>query len=121
MSTRFFEDKNVCDRDLLALKLDPTVDIRAVLVKKALIARAEKIYIETFTATERELGKEKRSVKKLEKLVRASHVLRAQPKQKEQEEVAAVGSLRPRCTITSAHGCAARRRGLRQLRHWGKQ
>ena len=54
---RFFDDKRVLDRDLVALKLDQTVNIKRVLVNKALIARADRVYNEMYW--ERELGNHK--------------------------------------------------------------
>ena len=69
---RFFDDKRVLDRDLVALKLDPTINIKRVLVDKALIARAERVYNEMYWKTERELGKDKSPNKQKKKKSRRS-------------------------------------------------
>ena len=42
-----------------ALKLDPSVSIKRVLVNKTLVTRAERAYNEMYWKTERELGKDK--------------------------------------------------------------
>ena len=56
---RFFADKNITNRDLIALKADPSANIKRVLVDKMLIARADRAYNEMYWTMERELGKGK--------------------------------------------------------------
>jgi hypothetical protein len=69
---RFFADKNITNRDLIALKLDPSVNLKRVLVDKMLIARADRAYNEMYWKTERELGKDKSPNKAKKKKSRRS-------------------------------------------------